>query len=200
MLLALNVQHVVRSAGYPGLFALVVAENVFPPIPSEVILPFAGYQVSQGALHFAAALLAATAGSVVGALILYELARRGGRPLILRFGRLLRLDADALERSERRFERHGAAIVLGGRLVPGLRSAVSLPAGLTRMPLVKFTALTAIGSLAWNAILIAGGWMLGSQYGRIADVVGPASTAITIVLVVCVLLAYLLWQRRRSAR
>lgn len=200
MLLGFRVQDLVRTAGYPGLFALVVVENLLPPIPSEVILPFAGYQVQQGALHVLGALVAATAGSVVGALILYEIARRGGRPLILRYGRLLRVDAGALERSERRFDRYGAAIVLGGRLVPGLRSVVSLPAGLVRMPLVRFRALTAIGSTVWNALLIAGGWMLGSQYGRIADMVGPISTAITVVLVVCALLGYMVWRRRRSPR
>lgn len=196
MVAAIRFQDLIRSAGYPGLFALIVVENLFPPIPSEVILPFAGYQVQQGALHFLGALVAATAGSVAGALILYELARRGGRPLILRHERLLRVDAESLERSERRFERYGTALVLGGRLVPGLRSIVSVPAGLGRMPRARFTALTAIGSSAWNAILIGAGWALGAQYGRIADVIGPISTAVTVVLVVCVVLGFLFWRRR----
>ncbi len=145
-------------------------------------------------------LAAATAGSVVGALILYELARRGGRPLILRYGGLLRVDAESLDRSERRFDRYGTAIVLGGRLAPGLRSIVSVPAGLVGMPRVRFTALTAVGSAAWNAILIGAGWALGAQYGRIADAIGPISTAITVGLVVCALLGYLLWRRRQTAR
>lgn len=127
MIVAIRVQDLLRSAGYPGLFALVVVENLFPPIPSESL----------------AALAAATADSVVGALILYELARRGGRPLILRYGGLLRVDAESLDRSERRFERYGTAIVLGGRLAPGLRNIVSVPAGLVGMPRVTFTALTA---------------------------------------------------------
>jgi len=198
VVLAFGIQDFVRRAGYPGLFALIVAENLFPPIPSEVILPFAGYQVQQGALHFLGARAAARAGSVVGALILYEIAHRGGRPLILRHGRFLRVDAAVLERSERRFDRYGTAIVLGGRLVPGVRSVVSLPAGLVGMPVGRFTFLTAIGSLAWNAILIGGGWALGAQYGRVADAVGPASKAAVVVLVLCGLGGYGLWRRRRA--
>lgn len=179
---------------------LIVVENLFPPIPSEVILPFAGYQVQQGVLNFIGAVGAATAGSVVGALILYELARRGGRPLILRHGTLLRIDAEALERTERRFDRYGGAILLGGRLVPGLRSIVSLPAGLVRMPRLKFAVLTGIGSLTWNTLLIAGGWALGSQYGRIADGVGPVSTTITVALLVFVAAGIVTWRRRRPSR
>lgn len=197
--MGLRIQDLITSAGYPGLFALIVVENLFPPIPSEVILPFAGYQVQQGELHFLGALAAATAGSVVGALILYEVARRGGRPLILRYGKLLRVDAATLERSERRFDRYGAVIVLGGRLVPGLRSIVSLPAGLVGMPRARFTALTAIGSLLWNAMLITGGLLLGAQYADIADAVGPISTAVTVGLVACALFGYIVWRRRRSS-
>lgn len=187
----------VTAAGYPGLFGLVVAENLFPPIPSEVILPFAGYQVQQGAMQFLAALLVATTGSVVGALVLYELARRGGRRLVLRYGRVLRVDAAALERSERRFERRGAIIVLGGRMVPGLRSIVSLPAGLTGMPVGRFAALTAVGSLGWNALLITAGWALGSRYGQIADTLGPVSTVIVVAGAVAAVAAYVLWRRKR---
>lgn len=198
MLLAFRVQDLVRSAGYPGLFGLVVAENVFPPIPSEVILPFAGYEVQQGTLNFALALIVATAGSLVGALLLYEMARRGGRPLILRYGRVLRVDERTLERSEERFERYGTILVLGGRLVPGLRSVVSLPAGLVGMPLLTFVALTTIGSLVWNALLIAGGWVLGSRYEQIGNAVGPVSTAIGAALVLGAVVAYLSWRAKRS--
>jgi membrane protein DedA with SNARE-associated domain len=198
MLLAFRVQDLVRSAGYPGLFGLVVAENVFPPIPSEVILPFAGYQVQQGTLNFVLALIVATAGSLVGALLLYEVARRGGRPLILRYGRVLRVDARTLERSEERFDRYGTILVLGGRVVPGLRSVVSLPAGLVGMPVLTFAALTTMGSLVWNALLIAGGWALGSRYEQIGKAVGPVSTAIGAALVLGTVAAYLSRRAKRS--
>lgn len=198
MPLAFRVQDLIGSAGYPGLFGLVVAENVFPPIPSEVILPFAGYQVQQGTLHFVIALIVATAGSLVGALLLYGVARRGGRPLILRYGRVLRVDARALERSEQRFNRYGAVLVLGGRVVPGLRSVVSLPAGLVGMPVTTFVVLTTLGSTVWNAALIGGGWALGSRYDQIGRAVGPISTAIGVALLLGVAGAYLVWRAKRS--
>lgn len=200
VLLAFRAQDLVRSAGYPGLFGLVVAESVFPPIPSEVILPFAGYQVQQGTLHFVLALIVATAGSLIGALLLYEAARRGGRPLILRYGRVLRVDAQTLARSEARFNRYGSMLVLGGRVVPGLRSVVSLPAGLVGMPVTKFVALTTVGSTIWNALLIGGGWALGSRYDQISQAVGPVSTAIGAALILGVVAAYSIWRGRRSPR
>lgn len=121
--------------GYPGLAGLILVENLFPPIPSELILPLAGFYVSTGQFAFIWAVLAATASSLVGALLIYALARRGGRPLLLPYGRLLRIREADLDRSEAWFDRFGGWLVLGGRLVPGARSLVSVPAGLTRMPL-----------------------------------------------------------------
>lgn len=146
-------QDLVSSAGYVGLYALIVAENLFPPIPSEVILPFAGFQVAHGQLTYLGTLAAATLGSLTGALILYALARRGGRPLLLRHRRLLRLDEQQLDRAEASF-RHGTWFLLGARVVPGLRRIISLPAGLANMPLLRFSALTVLGSAIWNAVLM----------------------------------------------
>ena len=170
------------SLGYPGVALLVALENVFPPIPSEVVLPLAGFFVSRGEFGFAATVAAATAGSVAGALVLYWMARAGGRRLILRHGRILRVDAEDLGRLERGFRRHGVLYVAGARMVPGLRSAVSVPAGITRMPLAPFVALTAAGSAAWNTTLIAAGWALGTQYRTVEDLIGPVSAVIVAVL------------------
>lgn len=145
------------------------------------------------------AFLAATAGSVIGALILYELARRGGRPAILATHRVSRVTAADLDRAEARFRRNGPLFVLFGRCVPGLRSVVSVPAGMARMPLVQFTALTALGSGMWNAALMGAGIALGHRFDEVGDVVGPLSTAVVALMAFGVLAALVLIRRRRPA-
>ena len=152
------------GGGYVLLAALILLENLFPPIPSELLLPLAGSRVAAGDFDYVVAVLAATVGSVTGALLLYALGRVGGRPLLLRHGRLLRLDERRLDRADDWFDAHGARIVLFGRLVPGVRSVVSVPAGLSEMPVGRFVALTALGSTVWNAVLIGAGWALGSRW------------------------------------
>jgi membrane protein DedA with SNARE-associated domain len=175
---------------------LILAENLFPPIPSELILPLAGYYVGQGELAFALAVLAATLGSVAGALILYAIARLGGRRVIVRF---LRIKERDLDRADAWFDRHGAPIVLFGRLVPGARSLVSIPAGLSEMPLLKFTGLTTLGSAVWNCALIGAGWALGEHYEKVGGIVGPISSAVIVVLVLALAaLAVKLYTRKRA--
>jgi membrane protein DedA with SNARE-associated domain len=173
----------VAAGGYPGLAALVLLENLFPPLPSELILPLAGFYVGQGEMQFIPAVLASSAGSVVGALILYVLARRGGRPLVLRLSGWSRISEQDLDRADAWFDRHGAWIVFFGRLVPGARSLVSIPAGLSEMPLVRFTLLTALGSVLWNAALIGAGWALGSNYERVGAVIGPVGSIVVSLIV-----------------
>ena len=199
MLALLAVTDFIRQAGYAGLFAAVLAENLVPPIPSEIVLPFAGWEVARGELLLAPAFLAATAGSVVGALILYELARRRGRPAILATHRVSRVTAADLDRADARFRRHGALLVLFGRCVPGLRSVVSVPAGMAGMPRAQFTALTALGSGLWNAALIGAGVALGSRFEKVGDFVGPLSTAVVALLAFGVLAALVFLRRRRTA-
>lgn len=130
MLGLLDITRFIRDAGYAGLFAAVLLENLVPPIPSEIVLPFAGWQVARGELLAIPAFVAATAGSVVGALILYALALRGGRNAILATNRFSRVTVRDLDRADERFRRHGVLLVLFGRCVPGLRSVVSVPAGM----------------------------------------------------------------------
>ncbi|CAA9486655.1 MAG: hypothetical protein AVDCRST_MAG45-486 [uncultured Solirubrobacterales bacterium] len=190
---------VAGELGYLGLFAVMVVENLFPPIPSEAILPLAGLQVSRGALTFLAALAVATAGSLVGALLLYGVGRLGGRPLVLRLGPLLRIGPARLERADAWFDRHGAWIVVLGRLVPGARSIVSIPAGMSEMPLWRFGLLTTVGSLAWNAALIAAGQRLGADWPAVSGLIDGASTAVLIALAAA-LTALVLRSARRSSR
>jgi membrane protein DedA with SNARE-associated domain len=193
------VRDLVSTGGYPALALLILVENLFPPIPSEIILPLAGFYVGTGELHYVWALLAATVGAVAGALIIYAIARHGGRPLLLRHGRLLRLREKDLDRADDWFDRHGAWIVFFGRLVPGLRSVVSVPAGLSEMPPARFVALTAAGSAMWNAALIGAGWALGNNYDKVGGIVGPVSTVVTIGLVLA-LVALGVWLARRRVR
>lgn len=187
----------VTSAGYAGLFAAMVAENLFPPIPSEIVLPLAGFEVSQDNLAFVPALLAATAGSLVGALLLYALGRFGGRALVFRWGRVLRVGPADLERAERWFDRWGDWVVLGARIVPIARSVVSIPAGLARMPLIRFSLLTTCGSMVWNLILISAGHQLGVNWEEVSDFVARYSD-VMLVLTVGLTLAAVIWLVRRS--
>ena len=194
------IREAVGAGGYPVLGGLVLVENLFPPLPSELILPLAGFYVGEGELNFLLAVLAATLGSVVGALILYAIARRGGRPLVMRFSKILRVTDEDLDKADEWFDKRGSWVVLLGRLVPGARSLVSIPAGLSEMPVARFTLLTTAGSATWNTALIGAGWALGANYDKVGGVLGPAGT---IILTVAVLggIAFIVWNyRRRAAR
>jgi membrane protein DedA with SNARE-associated domain len=137
-------------------------------------------------MTFVLAVLAATIGSLAGALLLYAIARFGGRKVVLRFGKLLRVKERDLDKGDEWFDRHGGSVVLGGRLVPGARSLVSIPAGLSEMPVAKFTALTALGSAAWNCALIGAGLALGEHYEKVGGIVGPIGTAVVALCVLAV--------------
>lgn len=193
------VEHVVRSFGPWGVAALMLLENLFPPIPSELILPLTGFFVSRGDLGFVAALLAATLGSVLGAFVLYGLGRRGGRPLVLRHGRLLGVGESELDRADGWFDRYGVALVFFGRMVPGVRSIVSIPAGLSEMSIWRFALLTTAGSAIWNALLIGAGLLLRANWSRATGLVGNASNAILAVLAVAAVLLAVRWWRRGRA-
>jgi membrane protein DedA with SNARE-associated domain len=197
--LALSLSQILRDLGYAGLFLLMLGETVFPPIPSEAILPLAGYLVEQGELAFVLVVATSTAGSVFGAVVLYEAARHGGRPFATRFLRFGRLDPAKLDEAEAWFAKRGALVVLFGRCVPGVRSLVSLPAGLLRMPRWEYLLFTFIGSAAWNTLLVGAGYVLGAQWERVADVIGPASKPLLAVVVVGVA-GWLLWRGLHARR
>lgn len=186
---------VVETLGPVGVGLLVVVDTVFPPVPSELFLPLAGFLAGQGQLSLTLAWLGATAGSLVGALVLYRLGSAVGEERSERLlARLPLVDRADLERGEAVFRRHGAAAVLLGRLVPGVRSVVSLPAGIEGMPLVRFCLLTTAGSAAWNALLIGGGYLLGRRWRTVADYSDYLNYAL--YAVVALLVARLVWKRR----
>lgn len=188
---------VIEALGYVGLALLLVAENLFPPIPSEVVLPLAGFLVGRGDLNLWGAMVAATFGSVVGAVVLYGLGRWGGRRLVLRYGKWLRVDEEALGRAEGWFKRYGDWIVLVARVVPLARSIVSIPAGTARMPLPRFLVLTTIGSAAWNGILIGAGVALGANWQVVENWVGSYSNVVLVAGASAVALVLILHGVRR---
>lgn len=189
----------VTTAGYPGLFAAMVAENLFPPIPSELVLPLAGFEAYAGNLVFVWAVLAATAGSLAGALLLYAIGFYGGRPVVFRYGRILRVGPKDVDRAEVWFERWGSWVVLGARVVPIARSVVSIPAGMARMPIGRFVFLTVLGSLAWNLILVGAGYQLGANWREVTDTAERYSSVMKVVAVLATM-ALIVWAVRRRKR
>ncbi|MCX2726572.1 DedA family protein [Thermomicrobium sp. 4228-Ro] len=196
------IRDILVTLGYIGLFILLIAETVFPPIPSEVVLPLAGFLVSRGHLNPLVAVGVATLGSYVGALMLYLAGRYGGRAFLLRYGRILRLGPETLENADRWFRRWGSQFVLWGRLVPVARSVVSVPAGTFRMPFWRFSLLTLIGSSVWNTVLIGSGWLLGEHWEQVTVWVERYTSALVTLAVLSALawLFFVFGRRRRHQR
>jgi membrane protein DedA with SNARE-associated domain len=191
------VSDVISAIGYAGVAFLVALENVFPPIPSEVVLPFAGFYAGKGEASVVGMILAATVGSLVGAWILYGLAAWIGPDRLRRFvvarGRWFGVKERDLDRSEAWFDKRANAAVLLGRCVPLVRSIVSIPAGFRRMPLVPFTICTVIGSLIWNTALIGAGAILGRRWEEVGGVVGIAQWVVIVAVVAAV--GWFVWTR-----
>jgi membrane protein DedA with SNARE-associated domain len=180
----------VETLGYSGLAVVVALENVFPPIPSEAVLPLAGYLVSQGRMTLWGAVLASTVGSVAGALILYWLGAAWGeqrvRGLVKRYGRWLGVDEHNLDRAQAWFEHHGRLAVFVARLAPLTRSLISVPAGVARMPMGPFLVYTAVGSGIWNAVLIGAGLLLGAKWQLVEQYQSVLGTVVVGLLVLAV--------------
>ncbi|WP_407698520.1 DedA family protein [Streptomyces cyaneochromogenes] len=189
-----------ETLGGPGAGLAIALENLFPPLPSEVILPLAGFTASQGRMDVFAAVAWTTAGSVAGALVLYLLGALLGRDrLIAVASRLPLVKVADVERTEAWFLRHGTKAVFFGRFIPIFRSLISIPAGVERMRLPVFLALTAAGSLIWNTAFIAGGYALGARWHEVTDLVSLYSKAILVVVAVAVV-AFLAIRLLRSGR
>ena len=161
-------ERVIGAAGEWGVGLLVLLETVFPPLPSEVILPLAGFLTASGSISLPLVVVTATLGAWAGALLLYGLGARLGQERSVRLlARLPLVDATDFERASSWFRRHGRSSIFFGRLIPGVRSLISLPAGAERMPLTTFSLFTLAGSGLWNAVLIGLGAALGSEYARV---------------------------------
>lgn len=174
-----------RSVGYPGLFVLMFLESASLPVPSEVVLPLAGYLVYLGEMGFAQALLVATAGGVAGSYVDYYLARVLGRPILVRVLAYIHVGGGSLARAEAWFNRGGALAVLLARFVPLIRTLISFPAGLLRMDVKRFGLVTFGGTLGWSALLVYAGYSAGALWGTATSrVVGALDTLVVYALLV----------------
>jgi membrane protein DedA with SNARE-associated domain len=193
---------VLLTLGYLGIAVLVALETIIPPIPSELILPLAGFHVAEGRFSYPVVVLSATVGSLLGSFLLYGLGVWFGqerlRHFVSRAGRYIFVDLSDLDRSERWFDQHGRAAVFAARLVPGMRSLISLPAGLAHMPLWSFAIYTLLGSVVWNGLLVGLGWLLGSRW-ELVGTYGPIIEYAVLALVLAMALRFF-WRRRRLWR
>lgn len=188
------------SLGAIGAGVAIALENLFPPLPSEVILPLAGFAASQGKFSLLAALLWTTVGSVVGALALYWVGALLGRDRTVAIAARLPLVKTAdIEKTEAWFERHGTKAVFFGRMIPIFRSMISIPAGIERMPLPLFLGLTTLGSLLWNSVFVLLGYGLGSRWHEVTDAVGLYSKGVLGVVALAVI-AFVVVRIRKAGR
>lgn len=191
----------VEVMGGPGAGLAIAIENLFPPLPSEVVLPLTGFAAANGVIGLVPALLWTTAGSVLGALILYWVGMQFGRErTVALMVRLPLVDLSDVTRAEAWFTDHGRAAVFLGRMVPGVRSLISIPAGVERMPLGRFTLYTTAGSAIWNAVLVGAGFWLGDRWTVVEGVVGTASTMVIGLAVLAVTAFVVVRLRQRQRR
>ena len=184
----------------PGVALLILIENLFPPIPSEVFLPLAGFTASRGSLSLIAAILWATAGSVAGAVILYYVGRLLGRERTRKIMEWLPLvNPEDVDRTEQWFDKHGPKTVLIGRVVPIFRSLISIPAGVTAMRMPLFLGLTTGGSFVWNSALIGAGYVLGENWGVVEGYVGILSKIVIVLVVLALVWFVVVHLRNRRA-
>ena len=191
----------IEQSGYLGVAFLMFLETVFPPIPSEVIMSIAGVTAGQGKLSYGWVVAAGTAGAMLGNILWYLAARALGiirlKPIIERWGRWITMNWAEVQRAERWFALHGTFFVFVGRLLPTVRSLVSVPAGLLKMRFRDFFIASTIGTAGWTALLAGAGYELGQNYGEIDKILGPASTAIMVVLAAGYI--YRVWTHRPTA-
>lgn len=192
-------------AGYGAIFAAMFLENLFPPIPSEVIMPLGGFYVQQGKLALIPVVLAGLIGTVLGALPWYGIGRLVNEERIegwlARHGRWIGISPQELHRSRLWFNRHGTALVFWGRLIPGIRTLISVPAGIEMMPMAPFLLWTTAGSLIWTLLLTLAGLLLGEGYSRVELWIEPVTQVVKVVLVLALLAAAVwlglrIWKKR----
>lgn len=193
------ITNTIATFNYWGIALLMFLENVLPPIPSELIMPLAGFTVAQGKLNFFGVVLAGTIGSIAGTVPWYYLGRHLGekrlRKWVERRGQWLALSGEDIDKSKRWFDKYGGPVVLFGRLIPGIRTFISVPAGFEEIPWLKFLVYSVIGTMCWNLLLVCAGIFLRENYRMIEDVLGPVSG----IVLACLLLGAGIWivQRKR---
>ena len=196
-LVATWIEDLIAGIGYPGIVLVVAIENIFPPIPSELVLPFAGSLSAKGEMNFWAAVAAGTAGALIGAIVLYGVgyfAREAGvRKLVANYGKYLFVSERDLDRAAEWFEKYGEIIIFFGRLIPLIRSIISIPAGYTRMNPVRFLIYTTLGTTIWNLILTYTGRLLGENWEEVLAFMDTYQYA-TLALIVLAVVVFLGWR------
>lgn len=191
-----HVTSAILALGLFGVFFGMVLESCYIPVPSEIILPYAGYLAYTGRASLISAMIAGLAGGLVGAIVGYALARWGGRPLIERYGRYIGVRRHEIERADAWFRRHGDGAVFFGRLLPGIRTYISLPAGIADMPAGRFVGFTFLGALPWTVLFTYLGYRLGPSYHQLGRASHYFAAVVAVLLVVWIVI---LWRRARSA-
>jgi membrane protein DedA with SNARE-associated domain len=180
----------INSIGYLGILLGMILESACIPIPSEVIMPFGGYLVSTGHLNLIGVILIGTLGNIIGSLIAYAIGHWGGKRFINRFGKYVFLSQKHLESAEKWFDKRGEIAVFVSRILPAIRTFISLPAGIARMSLGKFLTYTALGSVIWSSILTYIGYLLGKNWENIQNFLHPI--AYLVAAIVMVIIVYLI--------
>lgn len=202
--LRIIIEQIILTLGLPGISIVMFAENLFPPIPSELVMPFAGFVVGQGKAEFLPVWAAGTLGAVAGAVVLYYIGRWADEPIarrfVRRFGKWFLLSEADLDRALQAFVRHGEVIVFFGRLIPIVRSLISLPAGMQRMPMARFLLFTTLGASIWTAVLTVAGVILGANWDQIMDIMRRYEQLTLVVLAILVIAFFVirLSQRRKQ--
>lgn len=193
---------IMEQLGGPGAAALIALENIFPPLPSEIILPLAGFTASQGDLSLAGAILWTTLGSLLGAIILYQLGAWLGRERIRYYAKKLPLvKVKDIDKAEHWFTKHENQAVFFGRMIPVVRSLISIPAGIEKMPIKLFVIYTTIGSAIWNSVLITAGFILGEQWHLVETYVNILQYVVVLVfLVAAARFVYVRLYKRRQRK
>lgn len=192
----------IGQLGYPGIFLLMLLESIFPPIPSELIMPFAGFSAARGELDVVGVIAAATAGAVAGMVPWYLAGRFLGltrvRLLADRFGRWFTLNAEEVDTATAWFNRFGPVVVFAGRLLPIIRTLISVPAGLARMPAPLFFGASALGALLWNTILVGAGYLLAEHYDLVERILDPLTIAVLAGVALLYLYRLVTWRPSRA--
>ncbi len=192
------ITHQVSVFGYAGITFLMFLENLFPPIPSELIMPLGGFVAHRGRLDLVPVIVAGMLGSLLGAWMWYELGRKLGKARLkawaARRGRWFALHPDDFDKTDDWFHRHGNSAVFLGRMVPGVRTLISVPAGFAEMPRLPFLAWSALGSILWCSILAIAGYLLGAQYQKVESIVDPVSKLILAGVVALYLYRVVTWK------
>jgi len=188
----------ISTGGYFGVFILMALESMIAPVPSEVVMPFAGYLVLQKQFNFWIVLLASSLGSIFGSVLSYYIGFYGGRTFVLKFGKYLLLEEEHLEWTEKWFKRQGNKTIFFSRFVPVVRHLISIPAGIARMPMRKFIVYTFIGATIWNFTMLYAGIKLGSHWGVIHEY--SRELDVIFVAAVVLFLAYFIWKHHKKRR